>query len=917
MSSFNNLKQPLNSPLGVRGLELFFMKNPISTYRFQFNKDFTLKDAEKLIPYLQKSGIKTIYASPVFEAVKGSTHGYDVTNPLRINPEIGTDQDFKNLVEKLHEKGMDWVQDIVPNHMAFSPENPWIYDILEKGKDSAYYDFFDILEDHPDKNLNQKLMLPFFGKPLKQLIEDGELSIGYDDKGFILNYFDSRYPLSVPAYPKLLEAENNVHIPKSVAEFLNAGRNNKNFDELRQKLFVDYSGSEQTKNYIDECLHTANNNSVRLKAIIDSLYYYPSFWKGTETKINFRRFFTINGLICVNIQHEHVFEATHKLIARWIRKGLIDGLRIDHIDGLFHPGQYLERLRKMAGEGTYIVVEKILEKDEEIPADWPVEGTTGYDFLGMVNNLLTNPEKGPFFYEYYNEWIDKTDDFDDIFYKKNSFILYNRLKGELDNLTRECSALETVSKMNVEPGSIKSAIGEFLVFCPIYKIYRSPSKFSDHEKSMVSEIIGQAAKKKPALEKPLKMLEDLFLLKLSDSGDEQQKIDHFFRRCMQFTGPLMAKGIEDTAFYSYNPFICHNEVGDSPSYFGIRTETFHNYMKERLDKYPLTMNTIASHDTKRGEDARARLNVLSDVPETWMAATKEWYRLNLELKQFDGGREIPTPNDEYLIYQVLCAHLPMDAKIDESFKGRLEEYLVKAMREAKVNSSWSDPDELYENKTLAFVRKILSPGASFPESFLRFMETIIPHGITNSITQLILKNTAPGVPDTFQGTEIWNLSFVDPDNRRPVDFEKLAADLAWIQKNYKNDAAKLAEGLWRQPLNGQLKQWINWLTLHERIQYPELFQKGSYVPLEVSGKYKKHIIAFHRNFENEHLIVVLPLNTASMPAHPNWESTQVELPEMNVAALENRLTRQSFKAGEKLIVQDLFAGVPFGVLRDV
>jgi (1->4)-alpha-D-glucan 1-alpha-D-glucosylmutase len=890
--------------------------NPISTYRFQFNKDFTLKDAEKLIPYLKKSGIKTVYASPVFEAVKGSTHGYDVTNPLKINSEIGTEQDFEKLIEKLHDKGIDWVQDIVPNHMAFTSENPWIYDILEKGKDSVWYDFFDILEDHPDENLNQKLMLPFFGKPLEQLIEDGELSIRFDEEGFKLIYFDNEYPLSVPAYPKLLEAEKSVHIPVSVASFLNAGRNIKNFEELKQKLTVDYSGSVQTKKYIKECLNTANHDSERLKTIIDSLYYYPSFWKDTETKINYRRFFTINGLICVNVQHEHVFEATHKLIANWIRKGLIDGLRIDHIDGLFNPGEYLERLCKMAGEETYIVVEKIMEKDEEIPSDWPVEGTTGYDFLGMVNNLLTNPEKGPFFYEYYNEWIDKTDDFGDVFYKKNSFILHQRLKGELDNLTRECSDLETVSKMNFEPGSIKSAIGEFLVFCPIYKISRSPSKFSDYEKSMVSEIIGQAAEKKPELEKPLKMLENLFLLKLPGSREEQQKIDRFFRRCMQFTGPLIAKGIEDTAFYSYNPFIGHNEVGDSPGYFGIRTETFHKTMKERHQKMPLTMNTISTHDTKRGEDARARLNVLSDIPEAWMAATKEWYKLNREFKQFDGGKEIPTPNDEYLIYQVLCAHLPMDGKIDDSFINRLEEYLVKAMREAKVNSSWSDPDEFYENETLAFVRKILSPGAGFPESFLRFMETIIPHGIINSITQLILKNMAPGVSDTFQGTETWNLSFVDPDNRRPVDFEKLAADLGWIQKNYKNDAAKLAEVLWRQALDGQLKQWINWLTLQERIQHENLFLKGTYTPLKVSGKFKKHIIAFHRHFENEHLIAVLPLNTAGMIDNSGWEDTLVGLPEMDVAALENRLTRQTFEAGGKLNVQDLFDVIPFGVLRD-
>ncbi|MFW5774440.1 MAG: hypothetical protein ACOCWD_07140, partial [Tangfeifania sp.] len=535
---------------------------------------------------------------------------------------------------------------------------------------------------------------------------------------------------------------------------------------------------------------------------------------------------------------------------------------------------------------------------------------------GMVNNLLNNPAKGPLFYEYYNEWIDKTDDFDDVFYKKNSFILHNRLKGELDNLTRECISLGSVLKQDIDGEKIKNAIGEFLVFCPVYKIYRSPSKFSNHEKKEVTEIIEKAIEKNPQLEKPLKMLRDLFLLKHPEAEYESPRIDRFFRHCMQFTGPLMAKGIEDTAFYSYNPFIGHNEVGDSPGYFGIRTGTFHNYMKERQEKQPLTMNAISTHDTKRGEDARARLNVLSDVPETWMAATKEWYELNREWKRFDGGKEIPTPNDEYLIYQVLCAHLPMDTTIDESFKARLKDYLVKAMREAKVNSSWSDPDEFYENETIAFVRKILSTESKFPASFARFMEEIVPHGITNSITQLILKNTVPGVPDTFQGTETWNLSFVDPDNRREVDFKQLATNLEWMIKNYEADAANLAESLWHQPLDGQMKQWVSWLTLNERIQSPELFLKGDYIPLKVSGKYKENIIAFSRKFENEFLIVALPLNTATLPFDVNWEDTAIELPEMDGPALKNRLTKQTFETGEKLNVQDLFAVVPFGVLRN-
>ncbi|HKJ78450.1 MAG TPA: malto-oligosyltrehalose synthase [Prolixibacteraceae bacterium] len=892
------------------------MNNPISTYRFQFNKDFTFNDAEKLIPYLQKSAIKTIYASPVFKATAGSTHGYDITDPLQINPEIGTEQDFSRLIKKAKDAGIGWLQDIVPNHMAFSPENPWIYDVLEKGRNSAFYEFFDFHDNHPDENLHDKMMLPFFGKSLDQMLDDNELSIAFDSKGFKLVYFENNYPVSVPAYPKLLEAENKTNLPKTVAAFLGGEKKVDEFNENRHRLFTDYSQSELTKNYVDARLKEVNNNPVKLKAVIDELYYYPSFWKDTEQKINFRRFFTINGLICVNIQNQKVFEVTHKLIEKWIYTGTIEGLRVDHIDGLYNPGMYLEQLRNLAGDKTYLLVEKILEKDEPLPGDWPIEGTTGYDFLGMVNNLLTNPEKEPLFYSYYNNWIEKNDDFDDVFYNKNRFILHNRLSGELDNLARECSAINFVKQQQLGEDEMRAAIGEFLVFCPIYKIYKSPSNFTDHEKKIVGEIIEKAMQKDKNKSNALKILDHLFLHRNAFDKNEVKQIDVFFRHCMQFTGPLMAKGIEDTAFYSYNPFICHNEVGDSPGYFGISTKEFHRLMKERQEKMPLTMNAISTHDTKRGEDARARLNVLSDIPEAWIKATTLWRELNHKFKAFDGGNEIPSANDEYFIYQVLVAHFPMIAQPDDSFADRLEDYLIKALREAKVNTSWSDPDEFYENKTVEFARNILSKQSTFPESFIAFLEDIIPHGIVNSITQLILKNMVPGVPDTFQGTENWNLSFVDPDNRREVDYESLAKNLEAFSQNYKKDAQALAGELWQNPLDGKIKHFINWLTLQERVQHENLFLKGSYEPLRVTGKYKKHVIAFHRSFEEEHLIVALPLNTANLPVDVDWEDTTIELPEMKGTKLENRLTKEKFQVGNSLNVQEIFAIIPFGVLKN-
>ena len=889
--------------------------NPVSTYRLQFNLHFKLNDAESILPYLYKSGIKTIYASPVLQAVKGSNHGYDVTNPLHINPEIGTEEDFKRLIKKVHEYNMGWIQDIVPNHMAFSVENPWICDILEKGKHSEFYEFFDITDDHPDPDLYNRLMLPFFGKPLDALIQDNELSVVYKKDGFKLKYFDIEYPLSIPAYPSVIKCTGDALLPKPAADLIHI-EDAAAFNEIKMKLAQEYDNNPEFKTFIDECIFKTNNNNEILKSVIDKLYYYPSFWRDTETRINYRRFFTINGLICLNIQNEHVFHTCHKLIKKWLDENLIDGLRIDHIDGLFNPTEYLERLRRMAGERTAIYVEKILENEESLPPHWPIQGSTGYDFLSLVNNLLTNRDTGSVFNSFYNDWIHKQVNYEEVFYKNNRFILYQRLAGELDNLTRHCLTLQSVLRHTDDWHKVRSAIGEFLVACPVYKVYNSPSKFTEHDLVMVKMIGETAIKKNPDNKHTLKMLLDLFQLKLQGSKNETAKADAFFRRCMQFTGPLMAKGIEDTAFYSFNPFIGHNEVGDSPGYFGISSAKFHEAMEDRLKNIPLSMNSIATHDTKRGEDARARLNVLSDMPVRWMDEARLWRKLNRKYKKRADDKEIPTPNDEYLIYQVLCAHLPMNAKPDNFFINRLKEYFIKAIREAKVNSSWSNPNEDYENELLNFIGDILSAESDFPARLARFMEDLIPHGIVNSITQLVLKNTVPGIPDTFQGTETWNLSFVDPDNRQRVDYLKLSENLQELEKEWSADPTTLARKLFNDPVTGKIKQWVNWLTLKERVNYPELFTEGSYQPLKVIGHYHKRIIAFHRAYRNQHMVVILPLSTASLEGDYLWEDTQIRLPGNIPSELRNLFTELPAETGNSLHLEDIFDVVPFAILRN-
>jgi malto-oligosyltrehalose synthase/4-alpha-glucanotransferase len=894
--------------------------NPVSTYRLQFSSDFTLEDAGRALSYLAKLGIKTIYASPLCQAVSGSKHGYDVTDPMKLSADVGSEASFQKLIRKVRNKRMGWMQDFVPNHMAYSVENPWIFDVLEKGKDSDCYHFFDICQDHPDKVLQDKLMLPFFGKPLDRLIHDHDLSVHFDDRGFSIRYFKDAYPVSVSACSLLLRgdpAKPASALPPAVRDLIEGDKPEEWKDKLK-RLFRDFTQDPETRNHVNRCLTETNEDPDRIRSLVDGLCYLPVCWKETESRINYRRFFTINSLICTNIHENEVFKRYHELIKTWIDSGKVDGLRIDHIDGLYDPSGYLEKLRLLCGERIYLSVEKILEKDEELPPDWPVQGTTGYDFLGMVNNLLTNGKNGDLLLSYYREWKDETGDVSEIFHQKKRFILHRRLKGELDNLTHECLSINCMKQSGYDPADIRHAIAEFLVFCPVYKIYQAPSGFSKKDRAVIKSIMSRAVAENSGREAALKGLRALFLLKDQSGMKEQDRIDVFFRHCMQYTGPLMAKGIEDTAFYAYNPFIAHNEVGDSPAYAGIDKEAFHLYMENRQDTFPLTMNTLSTHDTKRGEDARARLNVLSDIPDRWISATRKWRVINHGLKRVVKGMEIPDSNDEYLIYQALCAHLPMDGQADQSFIGRMEDYLVKAIREAKEYSTWSDPDMEYEQGTREFLRNILSPENKFLESLGDFMKEVIPHALVNALVQIILKNTVPGVPDTYQGSETWNLNFVDPDNRRPVDYKKLSRDLNIIVRKHASDPLSLCQQLWRTHRDGKIKQWITYVTLKERHRHPDLFLRGGYIPLKVAGRYKDHIMAFYRTHDDQHLLIVLPLHTAAMPPGHGWEKTRLELPYLAPQKWENLLTGITLGQEDGTVgVSSIFEKIPFGVWKGI
>ena len=740
------------------------VNNPVSTYRVQLHKDFNFNDLRNIVDYLYRLGVKTLYASPVFESMPGSTHGYDGTNPNHINPEIGTQEELVSLSKLFNDKGIGWLQDIVPNHLSFHQNNKWLMDVLEKGSASEYADFFDIIWDHPD--YGNRLMVPFPGSPLE-------------------SYLRERFP-----------------------------------------------GEE---------------------------HYKVTDWKETDRRINYRRFFTVNNLICTNVQYDHVFQKYHELAGRLAKNNTFQGLRVDHIDGLYDPKKYLEQLRALTGESTYVVVEKILEPRENLPDDWDVQGTSGYEFLGMVNNLFTNAAGLNAFDKLYFQITANDTKVQDQIKEKKSYILFNHMGGELDNLVHLYKQCGGGAGMNDE--GIKKRISDYLIRCPVYRYYGKDIPYMDQD---------------------------------IDNSNEQ--LQAFYQRAMQFTGPLMAKGVEDTLMYTYNRFIGHNEVGDSPEAFGSTAEEFHEQMQYRNGHWPLSINTTSTHDTKRGEDARARLNALTDFPEEWTALVQTWRKQNEKLKH----RAMPDANDEYFIYQTLVASYSPE----DDYGDRIAEYLQKALREAKTHSNWADPAIEYENSAIGFARALINNENGFHETFIPFLQKVTDYGMINSLSQMLLKFTCPGVPDTYQGTELWDLSLVDPDNRRPVNYELRKKILGG------NDAF---HELWGSRQNGHIKLALTHQLLQIRAKYEDIFSNGEYIPLNIEGRFRNNVMAFIRKYNEKNILVAVPLHINEVPGnylHGDWGDTKIILPPGTDTKWEDLLNKGSLNDA---FLSHLFRGFPLGL----
>jgi (1->4)-alpha-D-glucan 1-alpha-D-glucosylmutase len=865
------------------------MRIPSASYRIQFNPSFGFRDAEAIVEYLHELGISDIYASPIFKARSGSAHGYDIVDPTMLNPELGSGEEFNMLMDTLGRVPMGWLQDIVPNHMAYDGENRFLMDVLENGQSSEFLSFFDIDWDHPYEIIRGRVLAPFLGRPYGETLESGEISLRFDRNGFTINYFELKLPLKIESYTQILTHRLRV-LRKGLGEdhpdfikLLGILYSLKNLTTLREEIYERYNQilfskrmlwelylqNSQIKQFIDENVRIYNGEKgnvdtfTMLDALLAEQLFRLSFWKVATEEINYRRFFNINDLISLRVEDQNVWSEMHALVLQLLNEGNITGLRIDHIDGLFDPTGYLRALRERA-EDTYIVVEKILDLKEELPSFWPVQGTTGYDFLNYVNGIFCDVNHGRSLNRIYYQFTDFRASCDSLLYEKKKLIIEKDMTGDVDNLAHLLKRISSKDRYgsDITLYGLKRAIVEVLALFPVYRTYASREVFRSPDRSFIKDAVKKARDLNPGLFHELNFIERFLQLKHYDHLPEVEKSERvsFVMRFQQLTGPLMAKGFEDTVLYVYNRLLSLNEVGGSPDSFGISVADFHAFIKERADSWTHSLNTTSTHDTKRGEDVRARINVLSEMPEQWASHLKKWSKINQKKKRRVKGKPVPDRNDEYMLYQTLIGVYPFLSDELDDFADRIKSYILKAVREAKVHTAWLKPDFDYEEAFLFFIEEILTPSEDnlFLRDFLPLQKMVAQYGTWNSLSQTLIKMTAPGVPDFYQGTELWDLNLVDPDNRRPVNFQKRRSFLRDVREKAEGDILKLIQELLSEKEDGRIKLFLIHRALQARRERADVFQKGKYLPLEVNGRLKDHVIAFARNYEDSWAITVAP-----------------------------------------------------------
>lgn len=775
---------------------------PTATYRIQFRNGMTFDGAVERIPYLKQLGISHLYASPIFTATKDSTHGYDVTNANEIDPTLGGRAGFDRMAQALKQAGLGLILDIVPNHMAASLENPWWRDVLEHGEKSRYARHFDI-------DWSRRLTLPFLGDTFENALENGEISIKRDPQSGkpALVYYESVYPLT----------------PES------------------------WQGREE------EVLQLTDK--AEIARLHESQPWRLMCWRDAASDLSYRRFFEITGLVGVRVEDEQVFDDTHHLILELVHSGAVDGLRVDHVDGLADPKGYLERLREKAGPECYITVEKILGNDEQIPDDWPISGTTGYEFIASLSHVLVDDENILRLRNAYTENIGKPVDMRAELRDAKFLMVDRNFAGEFNRLFTLALEIARSADITLVEANVKQALRELLIAFPVYRTYGTAAGMPEASRTLLLNVADKV--KHGAFAPDSASLDFLVNILLGDIADPLRDDAAVFRtRFQQLTGPLMAKSVEDTLFFRQNMDLALNEVGAEPLPRAFYLNRFHSEMKTRLAHQPDALSCTSTHDTKRGEDARARLYTLTEAPQLWAQCVSRWQQMNADKVVMLEDGAAPKPAVTWMIFQALAGVWPVglqkdDAQGLQALEERFVAFVEKALREAKLRTDWAETNDAYENAVLDYVRHLLSPdNQAFLEDFSSSLQPFVHAGLVNSLTQTAIKLTAPGVPDIYQGSEALNFSLVDPDNRLTPDFPALEQMLA------ENDRSALytPEG-W---LSGQLKQHLIATMLELRQQKTALFRRGDYLPLNASGQQADNVIAYARVAENDALIVIAP-----------------------------------------------------------
>ncbi len=882
---------------------------PSSTYRVQLTPDFGFDRAAEIVPYLAKLGVSHLYCSPYLEAAAGSRHGYDVVDPTRVNAELGGSEGRERLVRALADHGLGQVIDVVPNHMAIGePANRWWWDVLENGPASPYARYFDVDWNPPEAKLRNRVLMAILGDHYGRAVEAGEIRVVRDGAVFTLAYYDHTLPVSPPSLEGLLaeaarrcgspELESLAaaygHLPKATDlddELIHERLRDK--EVFRNRLEDLLTANPALTPAIDEVVADLNADPDALDGLLERQNYRLAYWRTAVAELDYRRFFDVDTLVGVRIEDPEVFEASHALILGWVADGSVDGLRIDHPDGLRDPKGYLRRLENRAPE-AWVVVEKILEPGERLPDDWSVAGTTGYDFLNRLTGLFVDQSSEGVLTELYTELTGERAGWEEVIRERKNQVLREVLTADLARLT---GIFVEVCERNrryrdYTRYELSQSLREVLASFPVYRTYMRPGEpASFQDLKYLVEAVESAKASRPDLDPQLfGFLESLLLMQVPVPEDEvplSPEIE-LVMRFQQLSGPVMAKGVEDTAFYSYNRFVALNEVGGDPGRFGLSPAEFHEACAEAQERYPTGMLASSTHDTKRSEDVRARLVLLSEIPEEWGDASAQWMKHN-EVHR-DAG--LVDRNTEYLLYQVLAGAWPLT-------RDRALAYIEKASREAKTHTSWLAPNEPYDKALAGFVEAIFDD-AEFNRMLEDFVAPLVEPGRVNSLAQTLLRLTAPGMPDTYQGTELWDLSLVDPDNRRPVDYEaraRLLGDLG--EATVEQVMARSEEGL--------PKLYLISRALELRRRLPEAFgPEGRYEPLAVSGEKAQHVLGFLRWG-----VVATVVPRLVMGLGADWGGTTIELP---AGTWRNRLTGDR-AAGGRVRAADLLGRFPAALLE--